>query len=52
MILPKVKAPLDRDDLTLLARLVIYAVLTLAVAAVAGLAIRVFLLAAFGGIWN
>lgn len=42
------KPPLDRTDLKLFAQLLIYAALTLAVAAVAGLAIRVFLLAAFG----
>lgn len=41
------RSPLDRDDLILLARGVIYAVLVLAAAGVAGLAIRVFLLAAF-----
>lgn len=39
--------PFDRDDLGLIARLAIYAVLVLAAAGVAGLAIRVFLLAAF-----
>jgi hypothetical protein len=47
--LPRVQSPLDQDDTALLGQLLIYSVLVLLAAALLGLAIRVFLWAAFGG---